>query len=274
MAGRAGMPGATGRVRPAIPPRGLAGLVVAVLCLAAAFFSAHPVPAAVPGEAPAQAPLAGQEEFSAGRGSPLPAPASPTQGLLRVELKKTAPLSGTVRAGGAVSFEAALFAGEAPVPAQGYVFRWESDAGARFSTPRVRREYGRVCPSRPPEVWVTFFVPLVGRGSRNPVAASEALEMGRAGPVFRLSVSPGEPRVETRRSGPRSRTSPYARSVDFRWAALPRNAVLVDVGEKEITFYLRDATRPRSRSRPGCPWPARTGPGLGRGHGQGRTGWR
>ena len=167
-----------------------------------------------------------------------PASAAAAQGLLRVELKKTAPLSGTIRAGGAVSFEASLFAGEAPVPSGGYVFRWESDAGARFLDPEGPAG-NTVVFVRPgaQKIWVTV-VSLVD-GIPEPVAVSEPLEMDVAGPVFRLAISPAEPRVgeEVRAA---VKDFPVREDVDFRWAALPRNATLVNVGEKEISFYLRD----------------------------------
>jgi hypothetical protein len=63
--------------------------------------------------------------------------------------------------------------------------------------------------------------------------------MDVAGPVFRLAISPAEPRVgeEVRAA---VKDFPVREDVDFRWAALPRNATLVNVGEKEISFYLRD----------------------------------
>jgi hypothetical protein len=76
-------------------------------------------------------------------------------------------------------------------------------------------------------------------GIPEPVAVSEPLEMDVAGPVFRLAISPAEPRVgeEVRAA---VKDFPVREDVDFRWAALPRNATLVNVGEKEISFYLRD----------------------------------
>ncbi|QLA19474.1 tetratricopeptide repeat protein [Desulfolutivibrio sulfoxidireducens] len=241
MTGREGMPGAERRVRVAGWGRRIAGLFMAAFGLLAALLPVQAALAAVPGESPSSSRLAGpdgQHAVIPAPQSPLAAPSGEAKGLVRVELKKTAPLSGTVRAGGAVSFEAALFAGEAPVPPDGYVFRWESDAGAKFLDPEgpAGNTVVFVRPG-PQKVWVTVFS-LVD-GAPEPVAASEALEMDVAGPLFRLSVTPSSPRVgeEVRAV---VKDFPVREDVDFRWAALPRNAALVNVGEKEISFYLRD----------------------------------
>ncbi|MDQ7831198.1 MAG: tetratricopeptide repeat protein [Desulfovibrionaceae bacterium] len=161
-------------------------------------------------------------------------------GPLRLELKKTAPLSGVVRTGGAVSFAVAVFAGDEPASPKGHVFRWESDAGAKFLDPEGPSGNTAVF-TRPgrQKVWVTALAPV--DGLLEPVAVSEALELEVSGPLFRLSINPREPRVgeEIRAS---VRDFPVREDVDFRWAALPRNATLLGVGEKEITFYLHDDT--------------------------------
>ncbi|NDY58428.1 tetratricopeptide repeat protein [Desulfovibrio sulfodismutans] len=182
-----------------------------------------------------------------GSGSPIPAigtaapavsPEGPPHAFLRLELKKTAPLSGAVRTGGAVSFMATAHSGDDPAPLPGYVFRWESDAGAKFLDPEGPSGNTAVFTRPGPQkVWVTALAPV--DGLLEPVAVSEPLEMDVAGPLFRLSIDPREPRVgeEIRAS---VKDFPVREDVDFRWAALPRNATLVNVGEKEITFYLHD----------------------------------
>jgi tetratricopeptide (TPR) repeat protein len=157
---------------------------------------------------------------------------------VRLELKKTAPLTGVVRTGGAVSFEVSAFSGEKPLPREGFVFRWESDAGARFLDPEGPSGNTVVFTRPGPQkVWVTALAPV--DGLLESVAASDPMELEVAGPLFHMSVDPREPRVgeEIKAS---VRDFPVREDVDFRWAALPRNATLVAVGEKEITFYLHD----------------------------------
>lgn len=188
------------------------------------------------GPFPALAALTGQPEVQA-PGAAAPA-GSPGQKTVRLELKKTAPLSGTVRTGGAVSFEVAAFDDDRPLPPEGFVFRWETDGGAKFLDPEGPSG-NTVVFTRPgtQKIWVTALAPV--DGLLEPVAASEALEVEVAGPLFRLSVEPREPRVgeEVKAS---VKDFPVREDVDFRWAALPRNATLVAVGEKEITFFLQD----------------------------------
>jgi tetratricopeptide (TPR) repeat protein len=234
MTTRAGCPGRDGFA--AMPPgRRVRAALVVFFALCAAF-----VPlvarAALPGQAPpGQVPDGGGEVAAP---LPVPAPGTPPQALVRLELKKTAPLTGTVRTGGAVSFEVAAFSGDEAAPREGYVFRWESDAGAKFLDPEGPSGNTVVFTRPGPQkIWVTALAPV--DGLLEPVAVSEALEVEVAGPLFRLSVEPREPRVgeEIKAS---VKDFPVREDVDFRWAALPRNATLVAVGEKEITFFLHD----------------------------------
>ncbi|KUG27509.1 hypothetical protein ASZ90_002645 [hydrocarbon metagenome] len=204
------------------------GLVVLPLRALAAVPEPRDTPAADAVQPDGRLPLAGS----------VASPDGPPHAFLRLELKKTAPLTGTVRTGGAVSFVVTAHSGDDPAPLQGYVFRWESDAGARFLDPEGPSGNTVVFTRPGPQkVWVTALAPV--DGLLEPVAVSEVLEMDVAGPLFRLSVDPREPRVgeEVRAS---VRDFPVREDVDFRWAALPRNATLVNVGEKEITFYLHD----------------------------------
>lgn len=163
----------------------------------------------------------------------------PAVGGLRVELTKSAPSGNTLRVGGAASFEARMMRGDRDVPADAYVCRWRSDAGARFleaeGPPRNTAVFMR--PGRQ-RIWVEA-VPKVGP-SEGLAAVSNTVELAVANPVFALSVNPpaplvGEPVTVS------IRDFPLHDGVEFRWAPLPPQAKLIGVSERGISFYLTEA---------------------------------
>ncbi len=158
---------------------------------------------------------------------------------LRIELVKSAPSEGTVRVGGAASFEARLFAGEREIDRAGYVCRWKADAGARFL-----EEEGPCTNTavflRPGQqrVWVE----AVPRSGPSPglAAVSEAVDLDVARPAFSLAVTPAAPLVGEEVTVA-IRDFPIHDGVEFRWDPLPATARLVRVDERSLTFYPTEA---------------------------------
>lgn len=157
----------------------------------------------------------------------------------RVELTKSAPAEGTVRVGGAASFEARLFHGERELGRDGAVCRWRSDGGAKFleaegpfATTAIFLRPGRQ------RVWVEV-VPGAGP-SQGLAAVSEPVEMDVAAPAFSLSVTPAAPLVGEETTVA-IRDFPLHDGVEFRWDPLPAGAKLVAVGERSLTFYPTEA---------------------------------
>lgn len=166
--------------------------------------------------------------------SPGASPGEPGPGL-RIELAKSAPAEGTVRVGGAASFEARLFAGEREIDRAGHVCRWKADAGARFleaegpcTNTAVFLRPGRQ------RVWVE----AVPRSGPSPglAAVSEAVELDVARPAFSLAVTPAAPLVGEEVMVA-IRDFPIHDGVEFRWDPLPETARLVRVDERSLTFY-------------------------------------
>lgn len=154
---------------------------------------------------------------------------------LRLELVKSAPAEGTVKVGGAASFEAKLFQGEREIDRAGYVCRWKADAGARFleaegpfTNTAVFLRPGRQ------RVWVEA-VPRAGPGT-GLAAVSEAVDLDVARPAFSLAVTPPAPLVGEEVTVA-IRDFPVHDGVEFRWDPLPDTAKLVRVDERSLTFY-------------------------------------
>ena len=192
-------------------------------------FCADPAQAAVAPEAKAdfapQARPAGAKTAAIGSG-------------FRVELVKSAPTEGTLRVGGAASFEARLYAGERELPGEAYVCRWLSDAGARFleaeGPPRNTAVFMR--PGRQ-RVWVEV-VPRSGP-SQGLAGVSEAVELEVGNPSFALSVTPPAPLVGEEVTVA-IRDFPVHDGVEFRWDPLPAKAKLVSVSERGLTFFATE----------------------------------
>lgn len=204
-------------------------LIVALSVLwAASARAADPAQAAVPSDAKAafapQARPAGSK-IAAGSG-------------FRVELVKSAPGEGTLRVGGAASFEARLYAGDRALPGEAYVCRWRSDAGARFleseGPPRNTVVFMRPGHQR---VWVEV-VPRSGP-SQGLAGVSEAVELEVANPSFSLAVTPPAPLVGEEVTVA-IRDFPVHDGVEFHWDPLPPTAKLVSVSERGLTFYATE----------------------------------
>jgi hypothetical protein len=155
-----------------------------------------------------------------------------------VELVKSAPTEGTLRVGGAASFEARLYAGDRELPGEAYVCRWLSDAGARFleaeGPPRNTAVFMR--PGRQ-RVWVEV-VPRSGP-SQGLSGVSEAVELEVGNPSFALSVTPPAPLVGEEVTVA-IRDFPVHDGVEFRWDPLPAKAKLVSVSERGLTFFATE----------------------------------
>ncbi len=202
----------------------LAAAGVCPAVLAGSARAAGPALAAVRApEQPAGSPTAGDGHESGG------APG------LRVELKKSAPAEGTVRVGGAASFEAKIFDGERELPQGGYVCRWKGDAGARFLEEEgpFTNTVVFLRPGRQ-RVWVEV-VPRAGP-SRGLAAVSEPVDLEVGRPAFALAVSPAAPLVGEEATVS-IRDFPVHDGVEFRWDPLPDTARLVRVDERSLTFY-------------------------------------
>lgn len=158
---------------------------------------------------------------------------------LRVELVKSAPSEGTLRVGGAASFEARILDGKRAVRPEDYVCRWKSDAGARFL--EAEGPLGNtavfVRPGRQ-RVWVEV-VPRSGP-SKGLAAVSDPVDLEVANPVFALSVTPPAPLVGEEVTVA-IRDFPLHDGVEFRWDPLPAKAKLVSVSERGLTFYPIEA---------------------------------
>jgi tetratricopeptide (TPR) repeat protein len=160
----------------------------------------------------------------------------PSDRAFRVELKKSAPGEGTIRVGGAASFEARLYADGRELAEDGSVCRWRSDGGAKFleaegpfATTAIFLRPGRQ------RVWVE----VVPRSGPSPglTAVSEPVELDIAAPSFSLSVTPASPLVGEEATVS-IRDFPVHDGVEFRWDPLPPDkAKLVAVGERSLTFY-------------------------------------
>lgn len=211
-------------------------VAVAVVCCLGGVVPAS-CPAAGPALAAIRAPDAAGGEALSGRGeTPLPA----ADRVFRVELKKSAPAEGTVRVGGAASFEARLYAGDRELATDGSVCRWRSDGGAKFleaegpfSTTAIFLRPGRQ------RIWVE----VVPRSGPSPglAAVSEPVELEIAAPSFSLTVTPTSPLVGEEATVA-IRDFPVHDGVEFRWDPLPAGkARLVAVGERSLTFYPTEA---------------------------------
>lgn len=157
---------------------------------------------------------------------------------LRLELKKTAPMAGTIRVGGAVSFEAKLLTDKGVIPPGEFVFRWECDGKAKFLEVEG-----------PPLNTVIFLMPghfkvraaafYDKEGVSEQVALSNPVDVEVSNPLFQLTVSPQKPLIgEEVTAGVKD--FPLHEGVEFRWAPLSRNARLMRVGEKDVSFYIND----------------------------------
>lgn len=157
---------------------------------------------------------------------------------LRLELKKTAPMAGTIRVGGAVSFEAKLLTDKGAIPPGDFNFRWECDGKAKFLEVEG-----------PPLNTVIFLMPghfkvraaafYDKEGVAEQVALSNPVDVEVSNPIFQLTVSPQKPLVGEEVTA-EVRDFPLHEGVEFRWAPLSRNARLVRVGEKDVSFYVSD----------------------------------
>ncbi len=158
---------------------------------------------------------------------------------LRLELKKTAPMAGTIRVGGAVSFEAKLITDKGPIPPGDFVFRWECDGKAKFLEAEG-----------PPLNTVIFLMPgrwkvtaaafIDKEGVLEQAALSNPVDVEVANPQFQLVVSPQKPLIGEEVKA-EVRDFPLHEGVEFRWAPLSRNAKLIRVGEKDVSFFLKDS---------------------------------
>ncbi|WP_235669497.1 tetratricopeptide repeat protein [Solidesulfovibrio carbinolicus] len=224
---------------PRLAPWGVCWLLAAVLIVALArpapSLAVEPAQAAVrqPGEptkTPRETPAA----------QPVPAGgAGAASGDLRIVLKKSAPAEGTPRVGGAASFEARLYRGEAELSPEAYECRWRSDGGARFLDPAGPFTNTAIFlrPGRE-RVWVEV-VPRSGP-SAGLAAVSEPVALDVAQPNFGLSASPAAPLVGEETTVA-IRDFPVHDGVEFRWDPLPAHAKLVRVGERSLTFYPTEA---------------------------------
>jgi len=186
---------------------------------------------------PAQAAVA--PEAKAGftpQAKPADAKPAATGSGFRVELVKSAPTEGTLRVGGAASFEARLYAGERELPGEAYVCRWLSDAGARFleaeGPPRNTAVFMR--PGRQ-RVWVEV-VPRSGP-SQGLAGVSEAVDLFYEGPRPVLERDRRARAQEPRTPCPRCHY---------------KGSRLRPIGPMARAFSLDDRVRCGSRPWPGC----------------------
>ncbi|WP_027184295.1 tetratricopeptide repeat protein [Desulfovibrio inopinatus] len=153
-----------------------------------------------------------------------------------IELAKTAPRSRTIKVGGAVSFEAAVYAGGKRLNDEDLIFHWAAAKDVRFISPdgpsattAIFMGWGE----RQVEVSCTRRIgrSLVDIGRSSPIAVNVAK------PHVSLRITPSEPMVGEKVTAKFSLDSDLD-ALRLMWKPLPTNARLVDVGPKEISFYL------------------------------------
>ncbi len=157
-----------------------------------------------------------------------------------IELSKTAPQSRNIKVGGAVSFEAAVYADGKRLNDEDLVFHWSAAKDVRF-----------VSPDGPSETTAIF----MGWGERQiEVTCSHRIgrslvDIGRSSPVVvnvvkphvALRIMPEKPMVGEKVTAKFSIDSDL-KTLQLMWRPLPDNARLVDVDTRTITFYMTDDT--------------------------------